>query len=87
MCERIQQQEKEETNMFRKTIFTVAAVATVAAASLASVTTADAKGFKGGWGYRGWGIGALVVGSAIAASNCWQYGYVRGVYTRYWVCD
>jgi hypothetical protein len=50
MCERIQQQEKEETNMFRKTIFTVAAVATIAAASLASVTTADAKGFKGGWG-------------------------------------
>jgi hypothetical protein len=73
--------------MFRKTIFTVAAVASIAAASLASVTTADAKGFKGGWGHHGWGIGALVVGSAIAAGSCYQYGWYRGVYTRYWVCD
>ena len=72
--------------MFRKTIFAVAALATIAAASLASATTADAKGFKGGWGHR-WGIGAVVIGSAIAAESCVRHGFYRGVYTRYWVCD
>ena len=73
--------------MFRKTIFAIAAVATIAATSLAS-TTADAKPFKGGFGHRGWGIGAAVLlGSAAVATSCYQYGWYRGVYTRYWVCD
>jgi len=72
--------------MFRKTIFAIAAVATLTATALVP-TTASAKNFKGGWGHHhGWGIGGLVVGGAAVAS-CYQYGWYRGVYTRYWVCD
>ena len=72
--------------MFRKTIFAVAAVATIvatiAATSLASATTADAKGFRH-WGHGRWAIGAVV----LAAESCVRYGFYRGVYTRYWLCD
>jgi len=70
--------------MFRKTIFAIAAVATNAATSLAATTSADAH-WKGGH-HRGWGIGGVFIGSAAVAS-CYQYGWYRGVYTRYWVCD
>jgi Spy/CpxP family protein refolding chaperone len=74
--------------MLRKTIFAIAAVATLTATALVP-TTASAKNFKGGWGHHhhGWGIGGLVIGSAAVASSCYQYGWYRGVYTRYWVCD
>jgi hypothetical protein len=71
--------------MFRKTIFAIAAVATLTATALVP-TTASAKPFKH-WGHHGWGIGAVVLGSAIVASSCYQYGWYRGEYRRYWVCD
>jgi Spy/CpxP family protein refolding chaperone len=72
--------------MLRKTIFAIAAVATLTATALVP-TTASAKNFKGGHHHHGWGIGGLVIGSAAVASSCYQYGWYRGVYTRYWACD
>jgi hypothetical protein len=70
--------------MLRKTIFAIAAVATLTATALVP-TTASAKNFKGGHHHR-WGIGGLVIGGAAVAS-CYQYGWYRGEYRRFWVCD
>ena len=69
--------------MFRKSIFAIAAVATITAASLIP-TTADAKGFKGGWYGGKWGCG---LGIALAAPLVYSYGYncYRWVQTPYGV--
>lgn len=69
-----------------KTKFAALAVAALAAAgSIASTATpAEAHGFHPGWGIGAGLVGAAIVGSAIAASNPYPYGYgyVRCGYVR-----
>jgi hypothetical protein len=57
------------------------ALATLAVtASMASTTQAEAKGL--GWGIGAGLVGAAIVGSAIAASNPYPYGYRRCGWVR-----
>jgi hypothetical protein len=73
--------------MLRKSVTALAAVATIGAAAL---TPAQA-GYKGKYKYKY--IAPLVIGTAIVvtsaavASSCWRYGWYRGAYVRWWVCD
>lgn len=84
--------------MFRKSLIALAALATVTAAAMAP-TAASAKGWKGGgWhhhhGIYGYGIGAGLVGAAIASevaySGCWTKRWVDTPYgprlRRVYVC-
>jgi len=67
-----------------KTKIAALAVAAIAATgSVAStVTPAEAHGFHPGWGIGAGLVGAAVVGSAIAASNPYYYGYHRCGFVR-----
>jgi hypothetical protein len=62
--------------MFRKSILAIAAVATISAAALVP-TTADAKSFKGGFGWGKWGYG-VGLGIALAAPLAYGYSYNYG---------
>jgi hypothetical protein len=86
----------QEKPMIRKALFALAAVATVGAAALAP-TAASAKPFKhwhGHHGYYGLGIGAGLVGAAIASQtvygSCWVKRWVDTPYgprlRRVYVC-
>jgi hypothetical protein len=60
---------------------TVAAV--VAAGSFASTSTpAEAHGFHPGWGLGAGLVGAAIVGSAIAATTPYPYGYTHCGWVR-----
>jgi len=67
-----------------KTKFAAVAVAAlVAIGGIASTTTsAEAHGFHPGWAIGAGLVGAAVVGSAIAASQPYPYGYGRCGYVR-----
>jgi hypothetical protein len=67
-----------------KTKFAAVAIAAlVTTGSVASTTTsAEAHGFHPGWGIGAGLLGAAVVGSAIAASQPYPYGYARCGYVR-----
>ena len=72
--------------MFRKSIIALTAVATIGLAAL-TPTEAAAKGKYKFYAGR-WIVGtAIVVTTAAVASSCWRYGWYRGVYVRWWVCD
>jgi hypothetical protein len=69
--------------MSLKTRIAALAVAAIAATgSIASITPAEAHGFHPGWGIGAGLVGAAVVGSAIAASNPYDYGYHRCGFVR-----
>ncbi|HZR88859.1 MAG TPA: hypothetical protein VFB02_18770 [Bradyrhizobium sp.] len=70
--------------MSLKTKIAALAVAALAVTgSVAStVTPAEAHGFHPGWGIGAGLVGAAVVGSAIAASNPYYYGYHRCGFVR-----
>jgi hypothetical protein len=64
-----------------KTKIAALALATLAVTtSIASTTQAEAKGL--GWGIGAGLVGAAIVGSAIAASNPYPYGYRRCGWVR-----
>jgi hypothetical protein len=65
--------------MSLKTKIAALALAAIAATSsvASTVTPAEAHGFHPGWGVGAGLVGAAVVGSAIAASNPYYYGYHR----------
>lgn len=82
--------------MFRKSLIALAAVATVGAAALAP-TAASAKPWGKHWhghGLYGYGIGAGLVGAAIASQtvygSCWVKRWVDTPYgprlKRFYVC-
>jgi hypothetical protein len=75
-----------EFMMSIKTKFAALTVAAlVAAGSVASTTTpAEAHGFYHGWGLGAGLVGAAIVGSAIAASNPYPYGYARCGFVRHY---
>ena len=69
--------------MSLKTRITALVVAIAVTGSIAStVTPAEAHGFHPGWGIGAGLVGAAVVGSAIAASNPYYYGYHRCGFVR-----
>ncbi len=72
--------------MFRKSIIALAAVATIGAAAIAP-TEASAKNFHHRHAGRIAFGTAIVLTTAVIASNCWRYGWYRGVYVRQWVCN
>ena len=68
---------------FKTKIAALAVAAIAATCSVAStVTPAEAHGFHPGWGIGAGLVGAAVVGSAIAASNPYYYGYHRCGFVR-----
>jgi hypothetical protein len=74
-----------EYSMSFKTKFAAVAVAALAATgSIASTTTsAQAGGFHPGWGIGAGLVGAAIVGTAIAASQPYPYGYRCGWVRQY----
>ena len=69
----------------RKILTALVAAATVAGAIATTTGTADARYYRGGWG---WGPGPLIggfaagalIGSALAGPYYYPYGYYRGPY-------
>jgi hypothetical protein len=74
-----------ELSMSIKTKIAALAVAALAVtSSIASTTTsAEAHGFHPGWGFGAAVLGTAIVGSAIAASQPYPYGYRCGWVRQY----
>ena len=65
-------------------IAAVAVAALAATGSIASTTTsAEAHGFHHGWGLGAGLVGAAIVGSTIAATTTYPYGYRCGWVRQY----
>ena len=70
--------------MFKTRLAAFAVAALAAAGSIASTATpAEAHGFHPGWGIGAGLVGAAIVGSAIAATNPYPYGYRCGWVRQY----
>jgi hypothetical protein len=83
--------------MIRKTIFAAATIAAIGAAALIPTEASAGGGGKGGGGggkggggyhhhHGHWGIGGLVLSTAVVGS-CWRWVETRRGLARVYVCD
>jgi hypothetical protein len=82
--------------MIRKTIFAAATIAAIGAAALIPTEASAGGGGKGGGGggkggggyhhHGHWGIGGLVLSTAVVGS-CWRLVETRRGLARVYVCD